>query len=70
VIDADAGLIVTNDHVIRRAERITGRHVQHQTESAVKAGPVFPTSPADFRKLIADEAEKWGKVVRTAGIKA
>jgi tripartite-type tricarboxylate transporter receptor subunit TctC len=26
-------------------------------------------SPADFRKLIADETEKWGKVVRSAGIK-
>jgi hypothetical protein len=27
-------------------------------------------SPADFGKLIADETEKWGKVVRTVGIKA
>jgi len=27
-------------------------------------------SPADFGKLIADETEKWGKVVRFAGIKA
>ena len=27
-------------------------------------------SPADFGKLIASEAERWGKVVRTAGIKA
>ena len=26
-------------------------------------------SPADFGKLIADETEKWGKVVRLAGIK-
>jgi tripartite-type tricarboxylate transporter receptor subunit TctC len=31
---------------------------------------VLPGSPADFGKLIADETEKWGKVVRTAGIKA
>ena len=30
---------------------------------------VLPGSPADFGKLIADETEKWGKVVR-AGIKA
>jgi tripartite-type tricarboxylate transporter receptor subunit TctC len=29
-----------------------------------------PTSPADFGKLIADETEKWGKVIRTANIKA
>ncbi len=27
-------------------------------------------SPADFGKLIADETEKWGKVIRDAGIKA
>jgi tripartite-type tricarboxylate transporter receptor subunit TctC len=27
-------------------------------------------SPADFGKFMAAEAEKWGKVVRTAGIKA
>jgi tripartite-type tricarboxylate transporter receptor subunit TctC len=27
-------------------------------------------SPADFRKLIAEETEKWGKVIRAANIKA
>ena len=27
-------------------------------------------SPSDFGKLIADEAEKWGKVIRAANIKA
>jgi len=27
------------------------------------------TSPADFGKLIADETEKWGKVVKFAGMK-
>jgi tripartite-type tricarboxylate transporter receptor subunit TctC len=27
-------------------------------------------SPADFGKLIADEIEKWGKVVKFAGVKA
>jgi len=26
-------------------------------------------SPADFGKLIADETEKWGKVIKYAGIK-
>jgi tripartite-type tricarboxylate transporter receptor subunit TctC len=29
----------------------------------------LPGSPADFAKLIADETEKWGKVVKFAGIK-
>ena len=31
---------------------------------------VFPTSPAEFGKFIADETEKWGKVIRVANIKA
>jgi tripartite-type tricarboxylate transporter receptor subunit TctC len=29
----------------------------------------FPSSPADFGKLIAEDTEKWGKVVRAANIK-
>jgi tripartite-type tricarboxylate transporter receptor subunit TctC len=33
-------------------------------------GTVLPGSPADFGKLIADETEKWGKVVKFTGIKA
>src|SRR5262247_2285913 len=31
---------------------------------------VLPGSPADFGKLLADETEKWAKVVRAANIKA
>ena len=33
-------------------------------------GTLLPGSPADFGKLIADETEKWGKVIKSAGIKA
>jgi tripartite-type tricarboxylate transporter receptor subunit TctC len=33
-------------------------------------GTVLPGSPADFGKLIVDETEKWGKVIKFAGIKA
>jgi len=33
-------------------------------------GSVLAGSAADFGKLIADETEKWGKVIRTANIKA
>jgi len=33
-------------------------------------GTVLPGSPADLGKLIADETEKWGKVIRAANIKA
>jgi tripartite-type tricarboxylate transporter receptor subunit TctC len=32
-------------------------------------GVVLPGSPGEFGKLIADETEKWGKVVKFAGIK-
>jgi tripartite-type tricarboxylate transporter receptor subunit TctC len=33
-------------------------------------GAVLALSPTDFEKLIADETEKWGKVVKFVGIKA
>jgi len=33
-------------------------------------GEVLAGSPADFGKLIAQETEKWAKVVKFAGIKA
>jgi tripartite-type tricarboxylate transporter receptor subunit TctC len=32
-------------------------------------GMVLPGSPADFAKLIVDETEKWGRVIRAANIK-
>jgi tripartite-type tricarboxylate transporter receptor subunit TctC len=32
-------------------------------------GTVLALSPSDFGKLIADETEKWGKVIRAANIK-
>jgi tripartite-type tricarboxylate transporter receptor subunit TctC len=34
-----------------------------------QGGTVLPGSPAEFAKLIADETEKWGKVVKFAGAK-
>ena len=45
-------------------------------DSGVKArfaelgASVIAGSPADFGKLIADETDKWGKVVKFAGVKA
>jgi len=33
-------------------------------------GIVLPGSPADLGKFIAEEIEKWGKVIRAANIKA
>ena len=32
-------------------------------------GTVVPGSPADYGKLLADETEKWGKVIRAGNIK-
>jgi hypothetical protein len=32
-------------------------------------GVALPGSPAEFGKLIAEEIEKWGKVIRAANIK-
>jgi tripartite-type tricarboxylate transporter receptor subunit TctC len=32
-------------------------------------GVTLPGSPAEFGKLIAEETEKWGKVIRAANIK-
>jgi hypothetical protein len=33
-------------------------------------GDVLALSPADFGKFIADETEKWAKVIKFAGVKA
>jgi tripartite-type tricarboxylate transporter receptor subunit TctC len=33
-------------------------------------GTPMPMTPADFGRLIANDTEKWGKVVKFAGIKA
>ena len=33
-------------------------------------GDVLALSPADFGKLIAEETEKWAKVIRAANIRA
>jgi tripartite-type tricarboxylate transporter receptor subunit TctC len=41
-----------------------------KTRFADLGAVVLPMSPADFGKLIADETEKWGKVIRAANIKA
>jgi tripartite-type tricarboxylate transporter receptor subunit TctC len=45
------------------------------TDSKIKGrfadlgGTAFPTSPAEFSKFIADETDKWAKVIRAANIK-
>src|SRR5262245_10445383 len=41
-----------------------------KAQLASLGGTVLAGSPADFGKLIADETEKWGRVIRAANIKA
>jgi tripartite-type tricarboxylate transporter receptor subunit TctC len=40
-----------------------------QARLAAVGGTVLAGSPADFGKLVADETERWGKVIKFAGIK-
>jgi len=40
-----------------------------KTRLAGLGATTLPGSPADFEKLIAGEIDKWGKVIRTAGIR-
>src|SRR5262249_39108782 len=40
-----------------------------KTRLADLRGDVLALSPTDFAKVIADEIEKWGKVIRAANIK-
>ena len=41
-----------------------------KTRLADLGGTVLAGSPVDFGKFIADETEKWGKVIRATNIKA
>ena len=67
------------------APRDTPRDIVERLNREINAGLADPTikarladmggmllsgSPADFGKLIADETQKWGKVIRDAGIRA
>ena len=40
-----------------------------QARFADLGASLLPGSPAEFGKLVADETEKWGKVVKFAGVK-
>jgi tripartite-type tricarboxylate transporter receptor subunit TctC len=41
----------------------------NKAKLAAIAATVFTSSPADFSKLIVEETEKWGDVIRAANIK-
>ena len=68
----------------RRAEKHTPPEIIDKLNKEINAALVEPKakarfgelgamllsgSPADFRKLVADETEKWGKVVKFSGAK-
>ena len=44
--------------------------VQDSIPCLVISRSALSGSPTDFQKLVADETEKWGKVIRAANIKA
>jgi hypothetical protein len=55
----------------RRANQTQGDGNTRLLQRAVGSlgSTVFQTSPAEFGKFIADETEKWAKVIRAANIK-
>jgi tripartite-type tricarboxylate transporter receptor subunit TctC len=57
------------DKLNREANAILAEPDKKQRLAELGAA-LLPGSPADFGKLLADETEKWGKVIRFAGIKA
>jgi tripartite-type tricarboxylate transporter receptor subunit TctC len=61
-----AGIIGTLNKEINAA--LASRVIQ--ARFADLGGTVFPTSPGEFGKFIADDTEKWGKVVKFSGAKA
>ena len=61
-----AGIVDRLNHEINAGladPKINGRFAE-------VGGTLLVLTPAEFGKLIADETEKWGKVIRIAGIKA
>jgi tripartite-type tricarboxylate transporter receptor subunit TctC len=63
----------TPDAIVERLNREIDAGLADATIKARLAdmgGMLLTGSPADFGKLIASETDKWGKVIREAGIKA
>ena len=63
----------TPDEIIDKLNKVVNGILadpQSKARLADLGGVTIAGSPADFGKLIADETEKWGKVIRAANIKA
>jgi tripartite-type tricarboxylate transporter receptor subunit TctC len=69
------GIVVAANTPANIVDKLNNRINDALSEAKMKArfaelgGTVFPTSPGEFGKLIAEETEKWGKVIRAANIK-
>jgi tripartite-type tricarboxylate transporter receptor subunit TctC len=58
--------------IVERLNREVNAAVADPTVKARMAelgSEIFTGSPADFGKLIADDTERWAKVIKSAGIK-
>ena len=56
----------SNDHMIEVNAALADPKMRARL--ADLGGTPLPGSPAEFGQLIADETEKWGKVIKFAGI--
>jgi len=70
-----AGIVAPRGTPAEIVDRLHGEISAGLTDPKVKARlssmglPTLALSKADFEKLIADETEKWGRVVKSAGLK-
>jgi tripartite-type tricarboxylate transporter receptor subunit TctC len=69
-IAAPAGTPVDIIEIVNRATNAGLADPKIEARLTDMGGMLLKGSPADFSKLIADETEKWGKVIKLAGIKA
>jgi len=56
--------------IVFRQHRSSREELDRKARLADLGGDVLALSPADFGKLMADETEKWAKVVKFSGARA
>jgi tripartite-type tricarboxylate transporter receptor subunit TctC len=66
-----AGGATSGDTIERLAQEVHTAIAQPQVKTQIDRQGVEPAvnSPAEFRRLVADEIAKWGKVVKSVGVK-
>jgi len=69
------GIVAPRNTSVEIVERLNTQINSAFVDAGMKArfadmgGEILAGSPAEFGKLITDETEKWGKVVKFAGLK-